>query len=633
MGSPTSAGSMSSKTATKNYYVSHTLHISQDAELLNSLIKAVRTRLGGNTTPATRDLRALLKVLSSIGSAPGRSAIVLVGSASAGWVIRSDYVAFRLRQTRCAESIHHLAVPRGWIPAMPPGCGGGNQTELNDLLPASLSVLFVQANDKDDLLSKLARLSKLLANRVDTPLTLPKPIEPKTVAVVGGGLNMAYRRAFLEAAAALGIGLVILDRPGHWMASHPELCEAFVPLDTTVDSELSNRIVAACQMHGRLDGLTTYADEYLEATARASQRLGLSAESPEALRTCTRKNEFRRLFPISQCPSLKVASIDEFFVGASAFEAHYPLIIKPPSGGNSVGVSKATCRAEAEDQISRLLQTQSSALVEKYIQGPEVDVNVALINGEIAFYDIVDEPPCSAETCETSAPSGSPSSFIEPSAMWPSILPANEQGVLYKMVSEGLAHLGFKNGVFHIEARMIDSAMQWAPKRLGGLDEPLWSLGWKQEEQKCLPNPEAMMIEANARTPGYPAALGSVYCSGIDFATIQLLLCISDTVRARSLSVPFRDSGNACVITYAVLTPRGGTFQGENMYQELARSHPDLSEAILEPILFFKDGDIIKDPRERASWLTTFTMRCEAGREEAMVVGERIQRHLQYSIV
>jgi biotin carboxylase len=141
-----------------------------------------------------------------------------------------------------------------------------------------------------------------------------------------------------------------------------------------------------------------------------------------------------------------------------------------------------------------------------------------------------------------------------------------------------------------------------------------------------------MLIEINPRTQGHVCTVAVSSCYGIDFTLLQLLLSMEDTRRARILSVPYTDLKNTCISIECIITPRQGIFQGENMFDELRSRLPHLMEKVVDESIFYKDGDAVRDPSNRASWLACFSVKSEQGREDAIRIGDDIRKNLRYEI-
>lgn len=104
---------------------------------------------------------------------------------------------------------------------------------------------------------------------------------------------------FFEAAHALGVSLIVLDKRDHWLASetYTHLREEFIAIDLSARANLPSRISAA--LRGRaVDGIVTFTDKYVVATAEASEILGLHTEPVRIMRQTHHKHEMRQL-PLS----------------------------------------------------------------------------------------------------------------------------------------------------------------------------------------------------------------------------------------------------------------------------------------------------------------------------------------------
>ncbi|KAK2036640.1 glutathione synthetase ATP-binding domain-like protein [Colletotrichum somersetense] len=505
-------------------------------------------------------------------------------------------------------------------------------SRLDDLLSTTVSVVIIDGSHQDHTRAKLALVVKELLHCLNVPLTTHVALAPKRVCVVGGGFCPEFRQDLVRAAEACAIKLVVIDKPGHWAESSQGCCEAFLPVDMSTDDELDCRIAAACEASGlNFDGITSFSDSYHVSTVKAALQLGLTANPPSAYDTCTDKTKFRERFPIAGYQSFSIESMDDFRHKKEELAVQLPVITKPRNGGNSAGVSKAESLAEAETLVKSLLRSGPVVLVEKYIDGPEVDVDVVLVDGEVVFHDISDMVPCSAES-ESGAHSQAPVSFLETEVMWPSRLPATEQKLLLDNAKDALAKLGFKNGVFHIEARVNNSSMCWTwPKTSDSQGESQPSLEPRAVNgEDDAVNP--VLIEINPRCIGYPGQPSISSCYGIDCALIQLLLCIPDVDRARHLSQQYASSQDTSVVTQCIIAPRGGVFYGEKMFSDLMARRRDLADSLVASLCFFKDGATVRVPSERASWIAFWTVRSNEGRTKAMRISDEIKHELTYEI-
>jgi len=83
-------------------------------------------------------------------------------------------------------------------------------------------------------------------------------------------------------------------------------------------------------------------------------------------------------------------------------------------------------------------------LIETYADGPEVNVNFALLEGEILFFKMFDDFPClaNAEGATIS------DSFVEENMVLPSRLGPEERDLVRSSLHRTLLQLGFHSGVF-----------------------------------------------------------------------------------------------------------------------------------------------------------------------------------------
>jgi D-alanine-D-alanine ligase len=130
----------------------------------------------------------------------------------------------------------------------------------------------------------------------------------------------------------------------------------------------------------------------------------------------------------------------------------FPVVIKPSFGSSSAFVVKSETPEELVASYQYILnsisKTVESALsdgmqimVEEYIDGDEVDIDILIQNGRIKFYGISDNT-------KTKEPF-----FIETDRFTPSNLPQKDQQNLIEMADEVLEKLGIQDGCIHFEAK------------------------------------------------------------------------------------------------------------------------------------------------------------------------------------
>ncbi|EHK99987.1 putative D-alanine--D-alanine ligase B [Glarea lozoyensis 74030] len=99
----------------------------------------------------------------------------------------------------------------------------------------------------------------------------------------------------------------------------------------------------------------------------------------------------------------------------------FPLVVKPSEGQGSVGVSKVTNTQQLYDAVTGIENyaqksgVKSGVIVETYIDGPEIDANFVMLDGEVLFSEVVDNFPCTADDEEDQQTD----SFLERDMVYP----------------------------------------------------------------------------------------------------------------------------------------------------------------------------------------------------------------------
>lgn len=129
--------------------------------------------------------------------------------------------------------------------------------------------------------------------------------------------------------------------------------------------------------------ITVCTDQALLTVAQVSERLGLPCYiSYETARNVTNKSYMKQIFAEKNISSARFAVMGALDMDAIA-HLRYPLIVKPVDCNSSKGVQKILSPEElppAFETAVRLSRTQT-AIVEEFITGPELSVDVYVENG------------------------------------------------------------------------------------------------------------------------------------------------------------------------------------------------------------------------------------------------------------
>jgi biotin carboxylase len=210
--------------------------------------------------------------------------------------------------------------------------------------------------------------------------------DPPLLILVGSGAEL-YREYILSAAAARYRFWLMNPEPPTW-----EL--PYLDGHTVVDNTDPELLVAACREVAAardVAGVFCYDEGLVWPAAHAAQALGLTGNTPDAIRACRDKDLTRELLAaagVAQPASRRVASLAE--ARQAAAEIGYPVVLKP----RGLAGSKGVLRVDGPDQIEASYAAaraafypgvpvyQAGVLVEEYVAGPEISVDASFFDGE-----------------------------------------------------------------------------------------------------------------------------------------------------------------------------------------------------------------------------------------------------------
>ena len=580
------------------------------------------------------------------------TAMKLFLPAADGYMVRNDLIQRRFLNIDLAQSASDFTSPRQHVQTFSISREDLFQRAVSDALGAVL-LKDLPGSKRPLLESAMSLLESQVMARLSFPWIIDIPIPRRRLAILEGRshpLVSAASEGVLRASAALDIGLVILDQEGHWLqsAANDHLRDEFLVCDIHVDDQLPNRIVdALSKSRGTVDGIITYSDKHLIATAKAAEILGLWTNPPEAIEACSDKRKMREV-ATPELPKVFITGVldlEEQLISLPS-SLKYPLIIKPTQGTSSEGVIKIYSKAGLQAAVQKVQGQfpEQNFLIEPYVSGPEVDANFVLLDGQILFNETNDDFPSSAEI-----PHGSlPPSFAEMFTIIPSILPESELLIIKSSLSEKLVNLGCRNGVFHVEARVKDSR-----KKYKDTGEGLELMHW-QSNATHHPDPSVFLIEINARTPGHQESFAVEFTYGIDYYALYMLLAllppplvrIPKHPRIRNEKDPKPELARLHALSHAFLAHiqyptnivfipaiRGGTFDSAKPLPQ------SLMNFIPHYRILMKKGQIIQDPEVAGRWpfVAYFIVMAKLvgkdGREQVRVLGERVRGAFDYELL
>ncbi len=204
----------------------------------------------------------------------------------------------------------------------------------------------------------------------------------------------------------------------------------------------------------KIKGIVTFWDEAVLLTAHLNDAFGLIGIPYAIAKQVKNKYNFRDFCSTHGIPAPKHRLLrNKKEILALEKELKYPLVVKPIYGAASAYVVRVNNRAELIETYDYVKNNIKSfwlapewenfdLLVEEYIDGEEVDIDIIVQHGKIKFHSISDNFNKSRSRF-----------FVDSGQAIPSTLPVKEQQALIDMAEETLEKLNIQNACIHFEAK------------------------------------------------------------------------------------------------------------------------------------------------------------------------------------
>lgn len=211
------------------------------------------------------------------------------------------------------------------------------------------------------------------------------------------------------------------------------------------------------------DGIMTLAtDMPMRGVARVSDTLGLHSISYETAVKATDKYDMIKAFEEHNVPApwfYLVKSFDELV--SLKGKITYPCIMKPTDNAGSHGVVKIHSYEELLDkyEYSHGCSRRGNVIVEEYLDGDEVSVEVMVVDGKVNVLQITDK-------LTTGAPY-----FVEMGHSQPSRLDVEIQNKIKDVAERSCKAIGINKGPAHVEMKVTsqgEAKMIELGARMGG---------------------------------------------------------------------------------------------------------------------------------------------------------------------
>lgn len=547
-----------------------------------------------------------------------------------GQIIRSDILELRMLDCQVAKTVVSFAEPLQFF------SGEAIRLDAAADVPSALAssiggILLANTGSDSSSVTQLACLDEELRNRLSFPWISSEKLERKTLALVEGGRRNPEAggngETVFKGARALGIDMIVLDNPGHWLedARWVSWRKEFLPMESGLQSDavFTSRVVDTIRSwNGHLDGLVTFCDHYKEPVAEAALQLGLSTCSPSALSLATDKYRLRRF---EGHEAYMASNMEEAVEAIQKHGLQFPLIMKPIVGYSSEGVTKLESLDELRVGVGAIDPDRhgTSFAIERYCEGPEVDANFVLCDGKVLFYEVSDEVPKGAD----SNGRGKVKTFAELGNVFPSKLPQAELSMLHDSLHQSLLRLGFRDGVYHLEARVEHSTMEYITRDDGVLEL------FPRLSPAGAP-PTSWLIEVNPRPPGMMVSVATKHTYGVDYWGLGLLFALDDRQRVRQLSLPYAQGAQYWCEAVWIPAEKGGIYDTEDACGELFARRPELVGAVSWYANYYVRGAHVPHPTSGInSWVAHINVFSRVSRAHVLKIGEMVRTEFRFSVV
>lgn len=251
----------------------------------------------------------------------------------------------------------------------------------------------------------------------------------QTLAIIGASY---LQLPVVERAKQMGLRTICFSWPQGAVCK--DVCDVFYPVSITEKDE----ILRLCREE-HIDGICTIASDVAAPTvAYVAEQMGLPGNPYEAAVKAHDKQLMHRILTAAgvDCPLSNI----QYPIS----NLQYPLIVKPTDRSGSLGVQKVERPEDLEAAITqaKALSLNGEAIVEEFIEGREISVEMISQNGVHHALQITDKTT-------TGAPH-----FVELAHHQPSTLPADMQTRIFAITRRALDALGLTNGASHSEYRI-----------------------------------------------------------------------------------------------------------------------------------------------------------------------------------
>jgi len=405
------------------------------------------------------------------------------------------------------------------------------------------------------------------------------------------GANESKKFLF-ETARNQGLNILVIDsnKSAGLSLARNGIVDHFIPIELSTDSDVAARQCVSALRDTRLPilGIVTFMEMAVLVSSKVAELMQLPGHSPVSVEIARDKKLTRVITSKAGLPSMRhytIKMVDDLLPAAE--HVMFPAVLKPVIGADSLGVKRVNTFAELQqafEEAKKIVQSvvissgllcvaddnqsapESSVvpmefLLEEYLDGDEVDIDLLLYNGHCYYAAVSDN----GETWEPF--------FTETYGVLPSRLSSEIQKGLEQLAIDSVKAIGLDTGVFHIEAKQTT-------------------------------NRGPRLIEINARLGGGPICEMHKRVAGVDLASEQIRLACGFAPSFPSLH-SLCSSNPACFAYMTTNAQSSGRIGNDLLFLDSYRNMPgvDTIKCRVQP------GDTVVGPEQgQPSWLVEIWM-------------------------
>ncbi|MDQ0418339.1 biotin carboxylase [Croceifilum oryzae] len=332
-------------------------------------------------------------------------------------------------------------------------------------------------------------------------------------------------------------------------------------IDYTLFTNFCEEVEAITEIveYGRsvgIEGVVAGFEFVTDITVKVASELNLPTHDVSKCAALRRKDLMHQYFAehqVSCARTIVVQTWDE--CNAAALEIGYPVVIKPSSNAGSCSVFKSNSVQELKQAFEVIKQNNvefphgmpldDHILIQEYLSGQEVSVEIAICNGDMSVLAITDKMTTSGNH------------FAEIGHTLTSHLDPLEQKQITDMTESAVRSLGLKNGIAHVEVKLTSDGVK--------------------------------IIEVGARMPGGKIPCLLLHACGIDEGIVYM-----QTSLGQAPDVTPRNDQFAAI--RFITSDKEGIIESVDRLEEIQKVSSDGQEGIVDIEIYAKQGQKIGVP-------------------------------------